>query len=913
MERKGVRDNFGTLRLMRYGGGLEASFFSLAEMERQGLGEIGTLPYCIKVLLESALRNEDGVQVTPEHVMGLAKWGLSGPWGEIPFMPARVVLQDFTGVPALVDLAAMREAMKEMGGDPARINPRIPCDLVIDHSVQVDYFNRPDALRLNEEKEFERNQERYAFLKWGSGAFRNFRVMPPASGIVHQVNLEYLSTVVFRDEARALVYPDSCVGTDSHTPMVNGVGVLAWGVGGVEAEAAMLGQPIFLPVPRVVGFRLTGRLRDGVTATDLVLWITRICRERGVVGKFVEFGGPGVDALSVADRATIANMAPEQGCTASFFPVDEKTLDYLRMTGRPEHLVDLVERYTKEQGLFRTHDSPPPRYTETLDLDLSIVGPAVSGPKRPQDLIRLEDVARDFGNRLLESPGPKGLGLEERDLSREAEICLGPGTERITHGAVVIAAITSCTNTGNPSVMIGAGLLAKKAVERGLQVKKTVKTSLAPGSRVVTAYLEKAGLLPYLEALGFGLVGYGCTTCIGNSGPLPPDVARAVEEQDLVACAVLSGNRNFEGRINPLVRAAFLASPPLVVAYAIAGSIAKDLTREPLGVDREGREVFLRDIWPTNADIEKVMLSSLEPDMFREQYRSIWAGPEPWRRIHAVSSDLYPWQEDSTYVRLPPFFKDLSTGPAPPLTPILGARVLGLFGDSVTTDHISPAGAIAPDSPAGLYLASAGVPSEAWNTYGSRRGNHEVMMRGTFANIRIRNLLVPGREGNVTVHHGSGELMSFFDAARRYEEEGVPLLIIAGREYGTGSSRDWAAKGPRLLGVRAVLAESYERIHRSNLVGMGILPLQFQPGQSAQSLGLRGHESYDILLEEDPAPGSRVRIRVSTPGEGSRSFEALARIDTPVEVGYYRCGGILQAVLRDMIRGALDRDGGSVE
>ncbi len=891
-------DAFGAKKKISFGAGNTATYYSLPKLEEAGLGPVSRLPVTIKVLLESALRNYDNFAITEDHVKKLAGWSAKGGQREeTPYKPARVVLQDFTGVPAIVDLAAMRESMRQLGGDPAKIRPQIPCDLVIDHSVQVDYFGIQEALRMNEKREFERNLERYEFLKWGQTAFDNFRVVPPSTGIVHQVNLEYLSQVTFHDKQSNVVYPDSCVGTDSHTPMVNGLGVLAWGVGGIEAEAVMLNQPIYMLVPDVVGFKLTGQLPEGATATDLVLRITEMARQKGVVGKFLEFYGEGVRSMSVADRATIGNMAPEQGCTVSFFPIDEKTLEYMHLTGRSEEQIDLTERYAKEQGMYLGQEVP--EFTDSMELDLSTIEPAMAGPKRPHDRINLSDVGPTYKKTLLAPVGPSGMGLKEEDLQRSGEVKDNGHSEKIDHGAVVIAAITSCTNTSNPSVMLGAGLVAKKAVERGLKVKSYVKTSLAPGSTVVTEYLEKSGLTPYLEKLGFNLVGYGCTTCIGNSGPLPEPVAKAIQENDLVVSAVLSGNRNFEGRVNPLTRTNYLASPPLVVAFALAGSTAFDITREPLGTDKEGQPVYLKDIWPSTQEVQDMMKKAVSRDQFLRRYADVWKGSDAWREIEANRSVLYEWQNDSTYVRHPPFFEGLKPE-AEPIQPIKGARVFGMFGDSVTTDHISPAGAIAKDSPAARYLQSKGVEPRDFNSYGSRRGNHEVMMRGTFANIRIKNMLTPDVEGNSTVYHPTGEQMSFFDASEKYREDGTPLVILAGKEYGSGSSRDWAAKGPALQGVKAVIAESYERIHRSNLIGMGILPLQFQKGESSQTLGLTGKETFDFDVDDSLAPGQKITVRATGEDGKTKTFEAINRIDTPVEIEYYRNGGILQTVLRKL-------------
>jgi len=895
-------DYFGARREISFGGGAKTTMYGLDVLENAGLGSVSRLPVSIRVLLESVLRNCDGFAFTEEHVRKLAAWQRTvAEREETPYKPARVVLQDFTGVPAVVDLAAMRDAMKRLGGDPNRINPQIPCDLVIDHSVQVDFFGAADSLLRNEKVEFERNAERYQFLKWGQQAFRNFRVVPPSTGIVHQVNLEHLSPVTFWNKEAGVAYPDSCVGTDSHTPMVNGLGVVAWGVGGIEAEAVMLNQPIYMLVPDVIGFRLTGEMPEGTTATDLVLRITEMCRKKNVVGKFVEFFGPGVSRMSVADRATIGNMAPEQGSTVSFFPIDEKTLEYMRLSGRPQELIDLTERYAKEQGMFHTANSPEPLCTDVMELDLGTIEPALAGPKRPHDRVPLSQVGPRHRDTLLAPVGPRGFGLNEDALSRKGEVVYNGTSEHISHGAVVIAAITSCTNTSNPSVMLGAGLVAKKAVERGLSVKKYVKTSLAPGSTVVTEYLNKSGLTKYLDQLGFNTVGYGCTTCIGNSGPLPDNVAKAVTDGDLVVSAVLSGNRNFEGRVNPHTRANFLASPPLVVAYAIAGSTAIDITKDAIGQDQNGKDVFLRDIWPTTTEVEEAVRTAVSREQYERRYADVWKGSKAWQEINAAPSELYAWDPTSTYVKSPPFFETMTTA-ARSIGAIKGARVLGVFGDSVTTDHISPAGSIAKDSPAGKYLVSQGVDRKDWNSYGARRGNHEVMMRGTFANIRIKNALTPGIEGNVTVHLPSGEQMSFYDASMRYQSTGIPLMILAGKEYGSGSSRDWAGKGPALLGISAVIAESYERIHRSNLIGMGVLPLQFKAGENVASLGLTGHESFDVDVDDKLKPGQVVKVTMTDPSGKSRVIEVINRIDTPVEIEYYRNGGILHTVLKNILK-----------
>ena len=870
---------------------------------------VSRLPYSLKILLENLLRHEDGSSVTRDDIQALLDWQPdAAPSKEIAYRPARVLMQDFTGVPAVVDLAAMREAMLNMGGDPSGINPLQPADLVIDHSVQVDNFASSNALSLNSALEYGRNRERYQFLKWGQSAFQNFRVVPPETGIVHQVNLEFLAQVAFAYErdGETWVCPDTLVGTDSHTTMVNGLGVLGWGVGGIEAEAGMLGQPVSMLVPQVVGFELTGRLSEGATATDLVLAIVEQLRRHGVVGKFVEFFGDGLDELPLADRATIANMAPEYGATCGLFPVDAETLAYLSLTGRSDDQVRLVEAYAKAQGCFRLPGDAPAAYSETLRLEMADVVPSIAGPKRPQDRIALRDSARSFESMLGETLTARGASAGQSAVAVRAELAAVKTSIRgsecvLEHGAVVIAAITSCTNTSNPAVMIGAGLVAKKAVEKGLQVKPWVKTSLAPGSKVVTDYLAKSGLGTYLDMIGFNLVGYGCTTCIGNSGPLPEEVSAAIREGDLVVASVLSGNRNFEGRVHSEVRANYLASPPLVVAYAIAGNMQIDLVSEPLGKDLEGNNVYLSDLWPTQQEIARTTAAVVDSTMFRDSYADVYGGSPRWRDLSATGSDLFAWDEGSTYVRRPPYFDSMRAEPAP-LSEISNARVLAVVGDSVTTDHISPAGAIKADSPAGRYLIEHGVAPQDFNSYGSRRGNHEVMMRGTFANVRLRNLLAAGTEGGWTLHLPDGELMSIYEAAMRYRDEGVPLVILAGREYGTGSSRDWAAKGPSLLGVRAVLAVSYERIHRSNLVGMGILPLQFLEGDDSDSLGLTGRERISISGLGD---GSVSTVRVDAVPEGAGpaiSFQARVRIDTPKEVEYYRHGGILQYSLRQMLK-----------
>ena len=877
------------------------TIYRLDALEKAGVAPVSQLPFSIKVMLEAALRQAEGFEITRENVETIARWNAAGnPQVEIPFKPARVVLQDFTGVPSVVDLAALRSAMARMGGDPRKINPLVPVDLVIDHSVQVDRFGSSLALAYNTEREFERNIERYEFLKWGQQAFDNFAVVPPATGIVHQVNLEFLAKVVQTGMVNGSLeaYPDSLVGTDSHTTMINGLGVLGWGVGGIEAEAVMLGQPIYMLLPDVVGFKLTGSLPDGATATDLVLRVTEMLRKKGVVDKFVEFYGPGLSKLTLPDRATIANMAPEYGATMGFFPVDDETLRYLVGTNRDAALVDLVERYSKEQGLFRTDATPDPLFNSTLELDMGTIVPSLSGPKRPQDRIDLAGLGPKWKAMLTAPVGAKGFGLESSDVTKKVPVNFKNTKLEIGHGDVVVAAITSCTNTSNPSVMIGAGLLAKKAVERGLDVKPWVKTSLAPGSKVVTSYLEASGLIPYLEALNFHTVGYGCTTCIGNTGPLPEAISKAIHAGDLVAVSVLSGNRNFEGRISPDVRANFLASPPLVVAYAIAGTMEIDLTVDPLGYDPTGEPVYLADVWPSQEEIQTEIRRSLNPSIFAEQYGNVFSGNEQWNAVAASEGDIYAWNAESTYIQEPPFFVGMSAE-VPPVQQIVGARVLAVMPDSTTTDHISPAGSIAADSPAADYLRSHHVERSEWNSYGSRRGNHQVMMRGTFANIRIKNQMLDGQEGGLTVHIPTMEQMSIYDAAMRYIAEGTPLIILAGKEYGTGSSRDWAAKGVQLQGVRAAIAESFERIHRSNLVGMGVLPLEFVDGQSVRSLDLSGFETFDIIgLSEDLAPSQQYTVRAT--GENGRvtEFAVHSRLDTPVEVNYYKNGGILHTVLR---------------
>ncbi|MBO0805113.1 MAG: aconitate hydratase AcnA [Nocardiopsaceae bacterium] len=906
-------NSFGSRATMTIGGASHEIFRLDAVAGAQ------TLPYSLKVLLENLLRNEDGVNITAGQVRALADWDPKAePSTEIQFTPARVLLQDLTGVPAVVDLAAMREAMAQLGGDPKKINPLIPAELVIDHSVQVDSFARPDSFARNVELEFQRNRERFQFLRWGQNAFDGLRVVPPGTGIVHQVNIEHLARVVFSAESTEsagkdgtrLAYPDTCVGTDSHTTMQNGLGILGWGVGGIEAEAAMLGQPISMLIPKVVGFRLTGALPTAATATDLVLTITEMLRKHGVVGKFVEFHGEGVAEVPVANRATIGNMSPEFGSTCAIFPIDEATLEYLRLTGRPEQQVELVEAYAREQGLWND-PSRELRYSEELELDLSTVVPSIAGPKRPQDRIELANAKTAFrdavgaytggdGNGSFPASDPQSPtapGAAAARPTRTVPVTLADGTETtLDHGHVVVAAITSCTNTSNPFVMIGAALLAKNAVEKGLTRKPWVKTSLAPGSKVVTNYYERSGLLPYLDKLGFNLVGYGCTTCIGNSGPLPPEISEAVNDNDLAVVSVLSGNRNFEGRINPDVKMNYLASPPLVVAYALAGTMDIDLDHEPLGTDGDGKPVYLADIWPSPAEVAEVVGNAVAAEMFTRDYADVFTGDDNWRGLDVPDDDTFQWDPDSTYVRRPTYFDGMPADPAP-VTDIKGARVLARLGDSVTTDHISPAGAIKNTSPAGIYLTDHGIERKDFNTYGSRRGNHEVMVRGTFANIRLRNQLAPGTEGGVTVK--DGEEMSIYDASRSYIEAGTPLIVLGGKEYGSGSSRDWAAKGTLLLGVRAVLAESFERIHRSNLIGMGVLPLQFKPGTSADSLGLTGQETYTITGIEELNNGIIPNEAVVT-ADGT-SFPVDVRIDTPGEAGYYRHGGIMQYVLRSLL------------
>jgi aconitate hydratase A / 2-methylisocitrate dehydratase len=889
-------DSYGVFRDLAVGD-RRYGYYSLAALAAAGFDAIGQLPFSLKVLLENLLRGEDGVSVSAGDIAALAEWASKGrPEREIAFRPARVLMQDFTGVPAVVDLATMREAMAELGGDPQRINPLSPVDLVIDHSVMVDAFGNAGAFRKNVEMEFARNGERYAFLRWGQDAFDNFRVVPPGTGICHQVNLEYLARVVWsrsEDGGETLAYPDTLVGTDSHTTMVNGLSVLGWGVGGIEAEAAMLGQPVSMLIPEVVGLRMTGALKEGTTATDLVLTVTQMLRRHGVVGKFVEFCGPGLDSLTLADRATIANMAPEYGATCGFFPIDEETLRYLRFTGRAPDQVALVEAYARAQGLWREAGADDPTFSEKLELDLATVEPSLAGPKRPQDRVALSAVAAAARDIIAAEANGAGAGIP-----------VAGENYQLNHGDVVIAAITSCTNTSNPSVLVAAGLLARKAREKGLTVKPWVKTSLAPGSQVVTEYLQAAGLQADLDALGFDLVGYGCTTCIGNSGPLPGPIGDAIAAGDLHVAAVLSGNRNFEGRVNPQTRLNYLASPPLVVAFALAGSITRDLLTEPLGEASDGAEVFLKDVWPTNREIRAVIDKALSPKMFADRYGDVFTGPEQWRAISTPPSLTYDWQDDSSYVRHPPFFSGMTAAPSAPGN-VRGARILAMLGDSVTTDHISPAGSIAADSPAGRYLIERGVEPIDFNSYGARRGNHEVMMRGTFANIRIRNEMVPGVEGGVTRHLPDGEVLSIYDAAMAYQGEGVPLVVVAGKEYGTGSSRDWAAKGTRLLGVEAVIVESFERIHRSNLIGMGVLPLIFMNGETRASLGLTGEETFDIDgIDAGLKPRSQLACRITRPDGSVSETKLMCRIDTADELAYFNNGGILHYVLRDILKAA---------
>lgn len=894
----GVRRTFSTSQG-------DCAYYQIHDLEKQGLGAVNRLPWSLKILLESAVRQHDGFSVTEEHVELIANWNPETAGKvEISFKPGRVVLQDFTGVPSAVDLAAMRSAMQRMGGDPARVNPVVPVDLVIDHSLQVDQFGSRFAHLFNAEREFERNGERYEFLKWSQSAFEHFRVVPPATGIVHQVNLEFLAQCVMAgQEGNArIAYPDSVVGADSHTTMINGLGVLGWGVGGIEAEAVMLGQPIYMLLPEVVGVRLEGKLPEGTTATDLVLTITESLRAQGVVGKFVEFFGPGLSLLSLPDRATIGNMAPEYGATIGYFPVDRETLRYLELSGRAPEQVELVEAYTKAAGLFHTADSPEPEFSDVVSVDMSLIKPSIAGPKRPQDRIELTDLKSQWPGLLSAPIGSGGFAVEQDQVDAAVQVEHEDDSFGLTHGKLVLAAITSCTNTSNPSVMVAAGLLAKAAVERGLRTKPWVKTSMAPGSKVVTSYLEAAGLDHYLEELNFHTVGYGCTTCIGNSGPLPDYIIKAISDGDLTVSSVLSGNRNFEGRINPDIKANFLASPPLVVAFALAGTVDIDLTRDPIGTDSEGKPILLEDIWPSQQEIRDTIAGALTPEMFRTQYGNVFSGNQAWNDIPSTESDIYHWDPSSTYVHEPPFFMGLSPDPEP-MEAIHEANVLAIMPDSTTTDHISPAGSIATVSPAADYLRDLGLERREWNTYGTRRGNHEVMMRGTFANVRIKNQMLDGREGGYTIHVPTKEEVTIYDAAMRYRDDNTPLVILAGKEYGTGSSRDWAAKGTHLLGVKAVIAESYERIHRSNLVGMGVLPLQFKDGASADSLGLTGLETVSIDgIDDNMEPGQTLVARARSANGTVTEFSVDSRIDTPVELDYYRHGGILNTVLRSMLK-----------
>ncbi|UOB19542.1 aconitate hydratase AcnA [Macrococcus armenti] len=881
--------------------GKSYTFYSLKSLEELGLGEIKKLPYSIRVLLESVLRQYDGRVINEEHIKHLVKWGKKNdPNAEVPFKPSRVILQDFTGVPAVVDLASLRKAMNDVGGDVTKINPEVPVDLVIDHSVQVDAFGNESALQRNMELEFARNKERYQFLNWATKAFDNYRAVPPATGIVHQVNLEYLANVVHvrEVEGEQVAFPDTLVGTDSHTTMINGIGVLGWGVGGIEAEAGMLGQPSYFPVPEVIGVKLTGELPEGATATDLALRVTQELRKKGVVGKFVEFYGPGVVNLPLADRATIANMAPEYGATCGFFPVDEESLNYMRLTGRDEAHIELVKEYLVKNDMFFTTDKEDPTYTDTLNLDLSTVEASLSGPKRPQDLIKLSDMKKEFVKSVTAKAGNQGHGLNKSEFDKTATATLSDGkTVTMKTGDIAIAAITSCTNTSNPYVMLGAGLVAKKAIEKGLKVPAYVKTSLAPGSKVVTGYLEDSGLQKYLDELGFNTVGYGCTTCIGNSGPLLPEIEETISKEDLLVTSVLSGNRNFEGRIHPLVKANYLASPQLVVAYALAGTVDIDLQNDPIGKGHDGKDVFLKDIWPSIEEVKNEVHSVVTPELFRKEYENVFNSNEMWNKIESTDQPLYDFDPSSTYIQNPTFFEGLSKEPGA-IEPLKDLSVMGKFGDSVTTDHISPAGAIGKDTPAGKYLRENGVEIRDFNSYGSRRGNHEVMMRGTFANIRIKNQIAPGTEGGFTTYWPTGEVMPIFDACMKYQADGTGLVVLAGNDYGMGSSRDWAAKGTNLLGVKTVIAESYERIHRSNLVMMGVLPLQFLKGDSAEKFGLDGSEKFSVEIHEGIKPRDEVKVTAVKTDGTTVEFNALARFDSEVEIDYYRHGGILQMVLR---------------
>ncbi|EIK0274237.1 aconitate hydratase AcnA [Staphylococcus pseudintermedius] len=885
--------------------GKSLTYYDLNTLEEQGYTQISRLPYSIRVLLESVLRQEDGFVITDEHIKALSSFGKENEKGEVPFKPSRVILQDFTGVPAVVDLASLRKAMDDVGGDLTKINPEVPVDLVIDHSVQVDSYANPESLERNMKLEFERNYERYQFLNWATKAFDNYNAVPPATGIVHQVNLEYLANVVHvrEENGEQVAFPDTLVGTDSHTTMINGLGVLGWGVGGIEAEAGMLGQPSYFPIPEVIGVRLTNELPQGANATDLALRVTELLRKKGVVGKFVEFFGPGVDKLPLADRATIANMAPEYGATCGFFPVDDETLKYLRLTGRSDEHIETVETYLKQNHLFFDVNEEP-NYTDVVDLDLSTVEASLSGPKRPQDLIFLSDMKKEFEKSVTAPAGNQGHGLDKAEFDKTATVNFKDGsTTEMTTGDIAIAAITSCTNTSNPYVMLGAGLLAKKAVEKGLEVPSYVKTSLAPGSKVVTGYLRDSGLQSYLDQLGFNLVGYGCTTCIGNSGPLLEEIEKAIADEDLLVTSVLSGNRNFEGRIHPLVKANYLASPPLVVAYALAGTVDIDLHSEALGQDQQGNDVFLKDIWPSIQEVADAVESVVTPELFKEEYKSVYDNNELWNQIDTTDQPLYDFDPQSTYIQNPTFFQGLSKEPSA-IQPLSNLRVMGKFGDSVTTDHISPAGAIGKDTPAGQYLTANGVSPRDFNSYGSRRGNHEVMVRGTFANIRIKNQLAPGTEGGYTTYWPTGEVMPIFDAAMKYKEDGTGLVVLAGNDYGMGSSRDWAAKGTNLLGVKTVIAQSYERIHRSNLVMMGVLPLQFKEGETADTLGLDGTETIAVDLDENVQPGQTVKVTATKEDGTTVEFDVTARFDSNVEIDYYRHGGILQLVLRKKLASA---------
>ncbi|MEB4869376.1 MULTISPECIES: aconitate hydratase AcnA [Priestia] len=881
------------------------NYYRLQALEEAGLGNVSKLPYSIKVLLESVLRQVDGRVITKEHVENLAKWGTKDIKDiDVPFKPSRVILQDFTGVPAVVDLASLRKAMADLGGDPDKINPEIPVDLVVDHSVQVDKAGTADSLRINMDLEFQRNTERYNFLSWAQKSFNNYRAVPPATGIVHQVNLEYLANVVHavEEDGEFVAFPDSLVGTDSHTTMINGIGVLGWGVGGIEAEAGMLGQPSYFPVPEVIGVKLVGELPNGTTATDLALKVTQVLRQKGVVGKFVEFFGPGVAELPLADRATIANMAPEYGATCGFFPVDAEALAYMRLTGRDEKDIQVVEQYTKANGLFFTPENEDPIFTDVVEINLAEIEANLSGPKRPQDLIPLSQMQTEFKKALTAPVSNQSFGLDAKDVDKEVTFKLADGSETtMKTGAIAIAAITSCTNTSNPYVLVAAGLVAKKAVEKGLDVPAYVKTSLAPGSKVVTAYLQNSGLLPYLDQIGFNIVGYGCTTCIGNSGPLEAEIEAAIADSDLLVTSVLSGNRNFEGRIHPLVKGNYLASPPLVVAYALAGTVDVDLQKDPIGIDTDGNEVFFSDIWPSQDEIKEVVSRTVTPELFRNEYERVFDDNERWNEIKTSEDALYTWENDSTYIQNPPFFEGLSEEPGE-VEPLNDLRVVAKFGDSVTTDHISPAGSIAKTSPAGLYLQENGVEPKDFNSYGSRRGNHEVMMRGTFANIRIKNQVAPGTEGGWTTYWPTNDVMSIYDACMKYKEQGTGLVVLAGKDYGMGSSRDWAAKGTNLLGIKTVIAESFERIHRSNLVLMGVLPLQFKDGESADTLGLTGKETIAVAVDETVKPRDLVKVTATDEAGNKKEFEVLVRFDSEVEIDYYRHGGILQMVLRDKLQ-----------